>query len=102
MNPLPGDLFLSKRKLFLRVAVNLKDGNGLQLLIPDQPITSVPHALTADLATYAQKAALAEVVSDGAITLKMLDERIQHKLDANLSIPTGFVTPRMLSDKVSA
>ena len=101
MNPLSGDLFLNKRKLFLRIKVNLKDGNGLQLLIPDQPITSVPHALTADLATYAQKAALAEVVSDGAITLKMLDERIQHKLDANVSIPTGFITPRMLSDKVS-
>ena len=100
MNPLPGDLFLSKRKLFLRVAVNLRDGNGLQLLSPDQAITSVPHALTADLAAYAQKAALAEAVTDGAITPRMLDERIQKKLDANLSIPAGFVTPRMLSDKL--
>ena len=100
MNPLPHDLFLLKRKLFLRVAVNLRDGKGLQPLSPDQPITSVPHALTADLAAYAQKAGLAEAVTDGAITPRMLDERIQKKLDANLSIPTGFVTPRMLSDKL--
>ena len=83
MNPLPGDLFLSKRKLFLRAAVNIKDGNGLQPLSPDQVITSVPHALTADLASYALKAGLAEAVTDGGISLRMLDERIHKKLDAN-------------------
>ena len=102
MHPLPSEIFLLKRKLFLRVSVNLKDGNGLQVLSPDQPIGSVPHSLTADLAAYSQRAGMAESMPNGSVTRKMLDSKIIQSLDANLSIPAGFITPKMLSDKVSA
>ncbi|MDA0905483.1 MAG: hypothetical protein O2874_04080, partial [Verrucomicrobia bacterium] len=40
MQTLPANLFLENDNLFLRVRVNLLDGQGIRLLEPDQPITS--------------------------------------------------------------
>ena len=57
MTILPSQLFLQHNKLFLRVQVDLNDGNGLHHLGPDQRITSTPHALSSDLA---QRALIAE------------------------------------------
>ena len=50
MTALPSSLFLDHDKLYLRVHVDLKDGQGSRHLGPDQRITSAPHALSADLA----------------------------------------------------
>ena len=49
MDPISPELFLENEILYLSVYVDLNDGKGLRHLPPDQPIHSVPHALSADL-----------------------------------------------------
>ena len=56
MNSISPELFLENEILYLSVYVDLNDGKGLRHLPPDQPIHSVPHALSADLAERAKVA----------------------------------------------
>ena len=82
MDPISPELFLQYENLFLSVYVDLNDGKGLRHLAPDQPITSVPHALSADLA---ERAKIADAVATGAISKQMLGTPIQNQLDAPVS-----------------
>ena len=84
MQALPADLFLQHDSLFLRVSVDLQDGNGMRLLEPDQRITSSPYALSADLARLAERAQVAGEVDTGAITANMLEQKLLE--DLNLSL----------------
>ena len=64
MNPLPAALFANHDELYLRVAFDNNDGQGLRHLKPDQPITAVPYAK------------VAERIKPGAITTAQLNEQI--------------------------
>ena len=87
MQPLPANLFLENDNLFLRVRVDLLDGEGIRLLEPDQPITSTPYALAAELARLAEKASVADGVTPGAITAGMIDTSLLADLNR-----TGGIT----------
>jgi hypothetical protein len=50
MAPAAPRLFLDEPELYLKVRVDLSDGNGMRHLAPDQRITSTPHALSAEVA----------------------------------------------------
>ena len=82
MNSISPELFLQHETLYLSVYVDLNDGKGLRHLPPDQPIHSVPHALSADLA---ERAKVADGVATGAISKQMLGAPIQNQLDAPVS-----------------
>ncbi|MEK9773699.1 MAG: hypothetical protein VW576_09060, partial [Opitutae bacterium] len=84
MQPIPADLFLNHKNLFLRVTVDLLDGQGSRTLSPDQAITSSPYALAAELAQLAERALLADGVSDGAISHNMLSEDILADLNRTI------------------
>ncbi len=93
MNSLPAELFLNHDKLYLKVEVNMEDGEGLRHLAPDQLITATPRALVADLAKVAELAKVSETVSNGAITRDMLSSEVLAKLDANATAsPTAPIT----------
>jgi formylglycine-generating enzyme required for sulfatase activity len=88
MNPLPTDLFLTQPELYLKVMVDLSDGQGLRHLAPDQRITSTPHALSAEVARR---------LLPGTVTLEMLALDARTKVEANATIPHAAITPDMLS-----
>ena len=96
MNPLPADLFLDKNKLFLRISVDLKDGEGLRLLSPDYRISSVFHSLTADLADYSRRAGISDGVKAGAITKKMLGQDVLS--DLNRTVTHSNLSPQIKAD----
>ena len=50
MTPLSPDLFLKQRELYIKIMVDLKDGDGLRHLAPDHRITGTPYALSAEVA----------------------------------------------------
>ena len=77
MNSLPPELFLNHDKLYLKVEVDMGDGEGLRHLAPDQLITATPRALVADIAKVAEK------VGNGVITREMLSSEVLAQLDAN-------------------
>ena len=52
MNSLPPELFLNHDKLYLKVEVDMEDGEGLRHLAPDQLITATPRALVAELRKF--------------------------------------------------
>ena len=83
MQPLPPELFLEHDHLLLRVSVDLQDGAGMRLLEPDQPITSTPYALVADLAHHAT---VANGVSANAVTHAMLSEEVRADLNRSSQI----------------
>ncbi|MEL0004753.1 MAG: hypothetical protein VW643_03045, partial [Opitutales bacterium] len=83
MQPLPPELFLEHDHLLLRVSVDLQDGAGMRLLQPDQPITSTPYALVADLAHHAT---VANGVSANGITHSMLSEVVRADLNRSSQI----------------
>ncbi|MDA8774210.1 hypothetical protein N9N13_00660 [Opitutales bacterium] len=83
MNSLPPELFLNHDKLYLKVEVDMADGEGLRHLAPDQLITATPRALVADVAKVAELAKISETVSNGAITRDMLSSEVLTQLDAN-------------------
>ena len=62
MNSLAPELFLNHDKLYLKVEVDMGDGEGLRHLAPDQLITATPRALVAEVAKVSEK------VAEGAIT----------------------------------
>jgi hypothetical protein len=86
MQTLPANLFLENENLFLRVRVDLQDDQGIRLLEPDQPITSTPYALTAELARLAEKASVADGVTPGAITAGMIDTGLLADLNRTAGI----------------
>jgi hypothetical protein len=83
MNSLPPELFLKHDKLYLKVEVDMGDGEGLRHLAPDQLITATPRALVADIAKVAQ---VAEKVGNGAITLDMLSQDVQDDINATVGL----------------
>ncbi|MDG1356365.1 MAG: kelch repeat-containing protein, partial [Opitutales bacterium] len=86
MKALPPRLFLDYDQLFLRVHVDLQDGQGIRLLEPDQRITSSPYALTAELSRIAEKALIADAVSPGAITQDMLADGVFADLNRTITL----------------
>ncbi len=98
MKALPPRLFLDYDQLFLRVQVDLQDGQGIRLLEPDQRITSSPYALTAELARLAEKASVADAVSPGAITAEMIDADLLTDLNRTAGITE--ITREMLPQNV--
>ena len=89
-------LFLAHEALFLRVTVDLLDGQGGRTLSPDQPITSSPYALAAELARLADRATLADGVTNGAISHKMLSAEILS--DLNRTIDHSQLSEAILAD----
>ena len=81
MQPLPSELFLEHDHLLLRISVDLQDGAGTRLLEPDQPITSTPYALVADIARHAS---IANGVSANGISHAMLSEEIRSDLNRTI------------------
>ena len=96
MEPIPADLFLAQNQLFLRVSVDLLDGQGSRILSPDQAITSSPYALSAELARLAERATIAEKVIDGAISLTMLSPDIL--ADLNRTIELSDLSAEILTE----
>jgi hypothetical protein len=101
MNPLPANLFLEHPELYLQVRFFRLDTGQWLHLQPDQRITSVPHALSADVAN------LAKAVTPGAITRAMLAADVLADLNAtvvlpeqNATIQTGSITRDMLAPNV--
>ena len=66
MKVLPSDLFVSNQEVFLKVGVDLLDGEGIRPLLPDQQITASFHALSSDYSKVAEK------VVTGSVTEEML------------------------------
>ncbi|MDC1005636.1 immunoglobulin domain-containing protein [Opitutales bacterium] len=60
MNQLPPQLFLDNDEVYLKVSVDLKNGQGFQVLGPNQRITSNGYAKVAELSKYALKAGTAD------------------------------------------
>ena len=59
MNPLPTELIHRDISLFLRVRVDLGDGEGVSLLSPNVAISTSPRALAAEIAKLADRATVA-------------------------------------------
>ena len=74
MNPLPASLFANHDELYLWVAFDNNDGQGLRYLAPDQPITAVPYAK------------VAERIKPGAITTAQLNEQILKYLKPEITL----------------
>jgi formylglycine-generating enzyme required for sulfatase activity len=70
MNPLPASLFANHDELYVKVSFDNHDGQGLRHLAPDQRITAVPYALSAETAKTADS------VKQGAVTTAQLNEQI--------------------------
>ena len=103
MNPLPTELFLDKKKLFLRISVDLKDGQGLRMLSPDHRISSVAHSLTSDLAEFARQAAVAEKVKAGAVTKQMLGQDVLSDLNRTVTanqMAQNTITTAQLNEQI--
>ena len=98
MKQLPADLFLEQKSLYLRVSVDLQDGQGMRLLSPDQRITSSPYALAAEVAQLAQRATIANGVEPGSVTAEMLNQKLLQDLNRTQEI--GEITRDMLPQDV--
>ena len=106
MTPLPPELFLEREELYLRVELELKEGQVFEHLAPDQLITATPRALVAE---WAKIAKVSERVSPGAITRSMLSTEVLADLNksfanAEPSFPSSplasSITREMLSSDV--
>jgi formylglycine-generating enzyme required for sulfatase activity len=93
MNPLPPSLFLEQTGLTLRVRADLSDGEGLRIIGPDQPVTSTPHALSAEVA---RRALVADGVASGTVTHEMLSPSV--KQDLNRTVTKSMLGSDVLSD----
>lgn len=104
MNPLPSSLFLDHPELYLEVRFYQADTQEWVHMLPDQRITSAPHALAAEVANLAN---VAKAVEPGAITKSMLAAEVLADLNDTVVIPqqdtsiqTGSITRDMLSSGV--
>ncbi|MAH26184.1 MAG: hypothetical protein CMI19_04440, partial [Opitutae bacterium] len=93
MNSLPPALFLEHDNVSLRVRADLSDGEGLRIVGPDQPITSTPHALSAEVA---RRALVADGVASGTVTHEMLSQSV--KQDLNRTVTKSMLGSDVLSD----
>ena len=107
MNDFPPNLFLDHPELYLQVHFYRPDTQEWLHLAPDQRLTSVPHALAADVADWAAKAYKATIVVPGAITRSMLSAEVLADLNAtvvlpeqNATIQTESITRSMLAPGV--
>jgi formylglycine-generating enzyme required for sulfatase activity len=82
MTPLPPELFLDHEELYLRVELELEEGEGFEHLAPDQVITATPRALVAE---WAKIAKVSERVSPGAITRTMLSPEVLADLNQTVA-----------------
>ena len=92
MKPFPNNLFLDHRELYLQVRFYQSDTQEWFHMLPDQRITSVPHALAADVADWAAKAYKATIVVPGAITRSMLSAEVLADLNATVVLPEQNAT----------
>jgi hypothetical protein len=104
MNPFPSNLFLDHPELYLQVRFYQADTQEWVHMLPDQRITSAPHALAAEVANLAN---VAKAVEPGAITKSMLAAEVLADLNDTVVIPqqdtsiqTGSITRDMLSSGV--
>ena len=87
---LPSQLFVQHPKLWVRVQVDFRDGQGSRLLQPDQRVRSVPHALSANLA---KRALSADSVADEGVSARSLDPALKVYLAPLLKpVATGSVS----------
>ena len=107
MNPLPASLFANHDELYVRVAFDNNDGQGLRHLAPDQPITAVPYALSAGHAKVAdyvsQKGRVSKMVLIGYNSSTNENQIFVHDSDQNktellasLQFPGGGYTDKYL------
>jgi ELWxxDGT repeat protein len=92
MKILPNDLFVSHQKIFLKVGVDLLDGEGMRSLLPDQPITASFHALSSDYSKVAEK------VAPGSVTEEMLSQSLLDSINKPLEEGSIF-KPTQLDPK---
>jgi alpha-tubulin suppressor-like RCC1 family protein len=90
MNALPSNLFLDHPRLYLDVKFYQADTQEWLHMLPNQRITSAPHALAADMAN------LAQAVEPGAITKSMLAAEVL--ADLNATIPRSRLAAEVLAD----
>ena len=98
MNQLPPQLFLDNDEVYLKVSVDLKNGQGFQVLGPNQRITSNGYAKVAELSKYALKAGTTDSVAPGSITKEMLSTEVLTDLNNSnkkitLDIQNGAIEP---------
>ena len=99
MNPLPTELIHRDISLFLRVRVDLGDGEGVRLLSPDVAISTSPRALAAEIAKLADRAITASTARSGSITKDAFSASTQsqygHLFNPNISeFSMDGLTPR--------
>ncbi|MBT3635501.1 MAG: SUMF1/EgtB/PvdO family nonheme iron enzyme, partial [Opitutae bacterium] len=83
MNPLPASLFADHDELYIKVSFDNNDGKGLRHLAPDQRITAVPYALSAETAKMADSA---KTVENSSITTAQLNEQILKYLKPEITV----------------
>ena len=84
---LPSLLFVQYPKLWVRVQVDFRDGQGPRLLQPDQRVHSVPHALSANLA---KRALSADSVADQGVSARSFDPALKAYLAPLLASGHGL------------
>jgi|GEM_PF-4167326 len=82
MKPFPNNLFLDHRELYLQVRFYQSDTQEWFHMLPDQRITSVPHALAAEVANLAN---VAKAVEPGAVTKSMLSAEVLADLNQTVN-----------------
>jgi alpha-tubulin suppressor-like RCC1 family protein len=104
MNPLPTELIHRDISLFLRVRVDLGDGEGVRLLSPDVAISTSPRALAAEIAKLADRATLARSARPGSISLNDFSADLRSSLSSMLApdsisgFPVDGLIPRFTND----
>ena len=90
MNPLPASLFANHDELYIKVSFDKGDGQVLVHLAPDQRITSVPYALSAETAKMAdsvkQGAVTSTQIANNTITTAQLNEQILKYLKPEITV----------------
>lgn len=100
MSPLPTELIHRDISLFLRVRVDLGDGEGVRLLSPDVAISTSPRALAAEIAKLADRATVAQAARPGSVSLNDFSADLRSSLSSMLApdtisgFPVDGLTPR--------
>jgi len=104
MNPLPTELIHRDISLFLRVRVDLGDGEGVRLLSPDVAISTSPRALVAEIAKLADRATVARSARPGSISLNDFSADLRSSLSSMLApdsisgFPVDGLTPSFANE----
>jgi len=87
MNPLPASLFANHDELYVRVSFDKGDGQVLVHLAPDQRITAVPYALSAEKAKMVEQGAITpQMIQASSITTAQLNEQILKYLKPEITL----------------